>query len=423
MSSPPRVGPGTTKYFDHRYPISLSPETVTPPAPRPKKIYPVHTSSGSVSRNYGKKTNKKHSGYGSVVKTEREYRVLKNFPDLASDSLSLSSRRHTRKLRVPHFGSSAASVSTVRSVRSVMSELTKSPFEGEEETGSKGPLTEIRRNMMIKKRHGRKALPPVNGKKKASRSSTTPLQSALEKVKSAAKNYDRYRQGAALTSCFADYQMEAPEFRMQMRRAMGVDLTKKESEAILKDADKDQNGTLDGAEFLLMFFTMAHNEHSDNMKKIQQEKELQRAMEKVKLAEKEQDKVMKDERCMTRNFTQKDSKRVMQRLARHALEFDKMSEAGKRTSAAFCCVLRPHELKEQLLKSFNMKVTKAELGALIAHFDRDGDGDVSGAEFMVQFSRMGMIAKKRERYRNKKEMEKKLESGVVLPIVHPSLGR
>ena len=70
-----------------------------------------------------------------------------------------------------------------------------------------------------------------------------------------------------------------------------------------------------------------------------------------------------------------------------------------------------------------MKVTKAELGALIAHFDRDGDGDVSGAEFMVQFSRMGMIAKKRERYRNKKEMEKKLESGVVLPIVHPSLGR
>ena len=276
----------------------------------------------------------------------------------------------------------------------------------------------------LQKRHARKALPPVKSKKKSSsRGDTTPLKTALEKVKKAARNYDRYRHGAALTNCFADYQMEAPEFRMQMRRAMGVDLSKKESEAILEDADKDGNGTLDGAEFLLMFFTMAHKEHSENMKVRKEEKEVIRAMEKVKMAEQEEERAMKDVRCMTRNFTEKDSKRVMQRLARHALEFDKMSEVGKRTSLAFSCILRPHELKEQLLKSFDMKVNKAELGALIAHFDKDGDGDVSGAEFMVQFSRMGMIAKKMERTRNRREMKKKLENGIILPIVHPSLGR
>ena len=276
----------------------------------------------------------------------------------------------------------------------------------------------------LQKRQARKALPPVKSKKKSSsRSDTTPLTAALNKVKKAARNYDRYRHGTALTNCFADYQMEAPEFRMQMRRAVGVDLSKKESEAILADADKDGNGTLDGAEFLLMFFTMAHKEHSDDMKVRQKEKEVIRKMEKVKVVEEEEERVMKDERCMTRNFTEKDSKRIMQRLACHALEFDKMSEVGKRTSLAFSCILRPHELKEQLLKSFNMKVTKAELGALIDHFDKDGDGDVSGAEFMVQFSRMGMIAKRRERTRNRREMEKKLQSGVILPIVHASLGR
>jgi len=412
----------------------MSPETLPvrrKPKKKPKNSY-FPTSSGVTM---GSKKYKTHGGHGSVssslpLSNEHEYRVVKNFPNLASDSLSLSQRRHTRKRRMPKLGGGGSMAST-RSVRSVMSGLTKSPFEGDginpSEAVMKGPLTEIRRNMMVKKRHARVPLPAI-GKRELRKAvergtSTSPLQSALEKVKKAAKNYDRYRDGTALTSCFADYQMEVSEFRMQMKRAMGVDLSRREAEALLEKADKDGNGTLDGAEFLLMFFDMAHKEHSDDMRQRQKMKELVREMEKVNVKKKEEERVMKDEKCFSRNFTEEDAKRVMKRLSRYALEFDKMSEVGKRTSAAFSCVLRPHELKEQLLKSFNMKVTKPELGALISHFDRDGDGDVSGAEFMVQFSRMGMIAKRREREKSRREVQKKLESGMILPLVHKSLGR
>jgi hypothetical protein len=152
MPSP--VHTGTTKYFDHRYPIrfTTSPETVVED-PYASSV-PLSFTSSRPSQKLGtKKKYKKHGGHGAAAPalpscSEHEYRIVKNFPTLASDSLSISQRRTTRRRRVPHFGS-GASVSTVRSMRSQMSELTKSPFESNEDI-VKGPLTEIRRNMMVK---------------------------------------------------------------------------------------------------------------------------------------------------------------------------------------------------------------------------------------------------------------------------------
>lgn len=349
---------------------------------------------------------------------------MKAFPNLASDVLSFSERRKVIPRRIKANSSMGSLVST-RSVRSTMSELTKSPFEDAED----GPLTSIRRNMMLKKRHARSGvLPAVNRRASVqavheSLERASPLESALHKLKKAAKKYDRYKDGTALTQCFADYQMEPAEFRMQMRRAIGVDLTKKEAVALHKHADRDSSGAIDGAEFLLMFFKEAHEEHSKDLHKRVKIREQMEEDKRIKKERAEKELVVRDYACFSTNFTMQDTKRVMRRLAKEAFEFDVTSESGKRTSKNFCCELRPAALKEQLYKSFNMKVTKAELGALIAQFDKDGDGDVSGSEFMVTFSKLGQIARKNERKKRDKVVNMKLKRGLILPLVRQSLGR
>ena len=51
--------------------------------------------------------------------------------------------------------------------------------------------------------------------------------------------------------------------------------------------------------------------------------------------------------------------------------------------------LTPTEFKDQLWRSFQIRLSGAELGALCAFFDKDGDGTISGAEFQLAFFRAG----------------------------------
>ena len=47
--------------------------------------------------------------------------------------------------------------------------------------------------------------------------------------------------------------------------------------------------------------------------------------------------------------------------------------------------MEPHVFKEQLKRVFNLKLTPGELGALMSHFDKDGDHTIDCAEFLIQF--------------------------------------
>lgn len=204
---------------------------------------------------------------------------------------------------------------------------------------------------------------------------------------------------------------------------MNVDLTLEEAEELLKDADADGNGLLDGAEFLLMFFREAHEERSKVAHKVQAARREVAAAAKLEKEEENKRDVDKDAGAFSSDFEPADTQRALRRLAEYARTFDVLSEDGKRTSANFSCVLRPAALKEQLLKSFGMKTTRRELGALIAHFDQDGDGDVSGAEFMVTFNKLGTLARNKERKRIVDAIRRKKERGLLAPLKKSTLGR
>ena len=55
--------------------------------------------------------------------------------------------------------------------------------------------------------------------------------------------------------------------------------------------------------------------------------------------------------------------------------------------------LDPTALKEQLRRNFDIKITPAELGAIMLMFDKDGNGSVSCAEFLHEFFKIGRATK------------------------------
>ena len=55
--------------------------------------------------------------------------------------------------------------------------------------------------------------------------------------------------------------------------------------------------------------------------------------------------------------------------------------------------LDPTALKEQLRRNFDIKITPAELGAIMLMFDKDGNGAVSCAEFLHEFFKIGRATK------------------------------
>jgi hypothetical protein len=87
------------------------------------------------------------------------------------------------------------------------------------------------------------------------------LESALEKLIAAAVRYDRDRD-AVVMKAFEGPTMTPDVFREQFSRAFFVKLTMPEAVAVVNDFDKDGEGTVDGAEFLLGFFKRGFAEKS-----------------------------------------------------------------------------------------------------------------------------------------------------------------
>ena len=336
-----------------------------------------------------------------------------------------------RSIRRNHNVSSNASLTSIATNKSTFEHLTSSPFNpASQEKTLKHPMADIRRAMLLKKRQQRQgdasqfaSLSASSSKPQTTTPKLTVLESATSKVLKKAKRYDRYKQGSVLQDCFADYSMESVEFRRTMQKALGVKLNSKEAKALLVAFDADGNGLLDGAEFLQLFFRTAHDEHSREFRVVQKKKRIQQIEEKEKRKKAILEEKKMNDSVVDFNFDPSDTKRVLRRLAKLASVYDILSENGKRANAQFQCELRPHQLKITIAKCFGLNLTAKELGALVTYFDKDGDGDVSGAEFLISFTKLGSIQQRLERKKRDAVIKRQRASGLLLPLVPTSLGR
>ncbi|GMH66716.1 hypothetical protein TL16_g10998 [Triparma laevis f. inornata] len=227
--------------------------------------------------------------------------------------------------------------------------------------------------------------------------------SAMEKITAAAADYDKMSASAMSLQAFQGSAMHPPLFRDMIFRTFGVTLTPGEAGAVIKYFDKDGDGTVDGTEFLLLFTKLGFNEKTRRFNERKKEKERRDKKDKLWWEQREKEIQQNNANKVDRSFTSAHKDIALGKIAACAVDFDVDPIKQLALQAFQGSVMQPHVFKEMLKRTFELKLSPGELGAVISIFDRDGDGEVDGAEFLNQFFKI----KHQERDRRANERREK----------------
>ena len=111
------------------------------------------------------------------------------------------------------------------------------------------------------------------------------------------------------------------------------------------------------------------------------------------------------------NFTEEHLGSAIDKVTAAALRYEKGSPSAVSLKAFEGASMSPAVFKEQLKRVFQLNFTRQELGALIKHFDKDGDRTVDCAEFLIEFFRCGFAekTKKQQQIRQRGEQARQRE--------------
>jgi Ca2+-binding EF-hand superfamily protein len=212
-------------------------------------------------------------------------------------------------------------------------------------------------------------------------------KSAIRKVAKVAFSYDPVKGG--LEGFFVCAGLTEPQFREQLRRNFEITLSPAESAALMNTFDSDKNGMVDCTEFLFHFFRIgrAEKDRHERLNRERSQKLLQD--EKIRL---EQLKEHFDSLLVAniQTPTEEDKKSFFNKIKLAAYTYKNDSCFGDLQKSFESTALNPTQFKELLKRNFDINVTPGELGAAIAMFDDNGDGEVSCAEFMSTFFKIGL---------------------------------
>lgn len=232
------------------------------------------------------------------------------------------------------------------------------------------------------------------------------LRRALRVVAHKAAHYDRARHGALRELLEMTGSMTFPEFRKTLHSVFDIRLSKGEADALGRHFDADGDNTVDASEFFMVFFKLANKGKArlEHRRKLHDRKVQQR------LAHQQEAHIRRHARrveATVSEFSPEDESATLAELLRVAASYDKGSTRDFGIKA-FEGLLTPTAFKEQLKRNFNMRVSSAQLGALMHIFDKDANGMVDGSEFLIEFGRMahtGKLKQKKRQMRNQMKRE------------------
>jgi Ca2+-binding EF-hand superfamily protein len=228
-------------------------------------------------------------------------------------------------------------------------------------------------------------------------------KSALDKLTYAAYKYDRLMPGTVQLNAFDGSIMTPKVFKEQLKHVFNIKLTPKELGALMNYFDRTASGVINCAEFLVTFYRIGFEERSKHLRKEREKRRHIEEEKKQKLLEQQEEFEAKNKLKVSYQYTEEEKERAFRKLRNAARLYDKTTPGAPSMRGFDGAFLEPHVFKEQLRRVFNLKLTPAELGALMHAFDDDGDGTINCAEFSKNFLKLGFI----EREIELKEMQEK----------------
>ncbi len=263
----------------------------------------------------------------------------------------------------------------------------------------------------------------ANHRPRLTRHLRTPLQRAEHKLGKCSMIYDKRRMNDDLAGFSDGPPLTFDEFDTQLKRCLNINLTREEIFALFDHMDLDGNKVIDAVEFVRYFFKVGGEFRARIKRKEEQARKEEERQAEIK-KEANLIKQQQMERGVISSYTRGDIDNAMMKLCEKSFYFDAGNFINAVLVKYFKCHLTPYEFKIQLEKSFNLKVTSAELGALVQRFTRINDPSrVDGEAFLNEFLALHHFeverrqSLKREKFFMKKllsERAKQLDSQLFL---------
>lgn len=232
-------------------------------------------------------------------------------------------------------------------------------------------------------------------------------ESAVAKLKISAKKYDKAMPGAMSMLAFEIKSMPPHIFREQLKRVFNLPTTQAELGALMSIFDANGDGFIVCEEFTKVFLNMGIVERDRELKEqtARQKRADENRLRKIK--QKEDELAGKNSLKVSYSYSEAEFNSAMHALTEAAWRYDKNASGAPCLEAFELKFMEPHVLQEQLKRSFYMKITAPELGAIMHYFDPEGKGYINCEHFMKVFSKLGIDerSKKKESWaKHQKEL-------------------
>jgi hypothetical protein len=195
------------------------------------------------------------------------------------------------------------------------------------------------------------------------------FQTAFQKLTTGATKYDKAGPGSVGLNAFEAVSMPPHVFKEQLKLVFNVNVTLPELWALVAYFDREQTGEINCKHFLTQFLRTGIEERIRIRKGWRKEQELKKEKDRQLEEQKEAEKARKAWAEVDFDFLEPDFDAALEMFVNLCFNFDRR-QLGPAGLAAFeVDSLNPSEFREMLKRTFNLKVTARELGALVTYFD------------------------------------------------------
>lgn len=204
---------------------------------------------------------------------------------------------------------------------------------------------------------------------------------------------------------FQSKSIEYPIFRHYLSSIFWLSFDDDEYDCLVSLYDSGNSGVINGYDFMISFIMLSTIRKEKEVAVVKYKQNEYEETEKAKMERKALELEKKQKSAADFDFSVEDKHRMTRRINDAAKKYDP-SHAGSVALTSFeCAYLAPLDFYNALKRTFNLRLSPKELGALIRSLEETRGDDIHCSEFIRYFLKLGSELREKARLDYKKKMD------------------